>query len=116
LYGQGRVSLALWYRAGFGFQQNLGQKSAVMDDLSCFQHNFPGHQHPQGQGHNKQESTTFIHAYGTSKQHCMGKEEFHWLFGVMQIWFSAKLRSKISSDGSQLLSTQFPWPPTATGT
>jgi hypothetical protein len=45
----------------------------------------------------------------------MDKEEFHWLFGVMQGWFSAKLGSKIS-DGSihQLMSAQFPWPPTAT--
>jgi hypothetical protein len=31
----------------------------------------------------------------------MDKEEFHWLFGVVQGWFSAKLGSKIS-DGSQL--------------
>jgi hypothetical protein len=48
----------------------------------------------------------------------MGKEEFHWFFGVVQGWFSAKLGlgSKISSDGSLLLSAQFPWPPTATGT
>jgi hypothetical protein len=41
----------------------------------------------------------------------MDKEEFHWLFGVLQGWFSAKLGSK-TSDGSQL-SAQFPWPPTA---
>jgi hypothetical protein len=40
--------------------------------------------------------------------------EFHWLFGAVRGWFSAKLGSKIS-DGSQL-SVQFPWPPTATGT
>jgi hypothetical protein len=46
----------------------------------------------------------------------MDKEEIHWLFGVMQGWFSAKLGSKISSDGSQLLSAQFPLPPTATWT
>jgi hypothetical protein len=47
----------------------------------------------------------------------MDKKEFHWLFGVMQVWFSATLGSKISSiDGSQLLSAQFPSPPTATGT
>jgi hypothetical protein len=44
----------------------------------------------------------------------MDKEEFHWLFAVIQGWFSAKLGSKIS-DGSQL-SAQFPWSPTATGT
>jgi hypothetical protein len=42
----------------------------------------------------------------------MDKEEFHWLFGVVQGWFPAKLGSKIS-DGSQL-SAQFPWPPTDT--
>jgi hypothetical protein len=51
-------------------------------------------------GHNKQESTTFILPYGSNiKQHRMDKEEFHWLFGVLQGWFSAKLGSKIS-DGS----------------
>jgi hypothetical protein len=83
----------------------------VWDDPSC-QHNFLGHQQPQG--HNKQESTTFILPYGSNKQHHMDKEEFHWLFGVVQGWFSAKLGSKMS-DGSQL-SAQFPWPPTATGT
>jgi hypothetical protein len=37
----------------------------------------------------------------------MDKEEFHWVFGVMQGWFSAKLGS-IISDGSQL-SAQFSW-------
>jgi hypothetical protein len=81
-----------------GFQQNLdlGQKSAVMDP-SCFQHNFLGF-HQQPQGHHKQESTIFNLPYGSSKQHCIGKEEFHWLFGVVQGWFSAKLGSKISSD------------------
>jgi hypothetical protein len=47
----------------------------------------------------------------------MDKEEFHWLFGIVQGWFSATaLGLKISSDGSQLLSAQFPWPPTATAT
>jgi hypothetical protein len=90
-----------------GFQQSLGQKSVV--DPSC-QHNFLAHQQPQG--HNKQESTTFILPYGSNKQHCMDKEEFHWLLGVLQGWFSAKLGSKIS-DGSKQ-SAQFPWPPTAT--
>jgi hypothetical protein len=44
----------------------------------------------------------------------MDKEEFHWVFGVLRGWFSAKLGSKIG-DGSQL-SAQFLWPPTATGT
>jgi hypothetical protein len=44
----------------------------------------------------------------------MYKEEFHWVFGVLWGWFSAKLGSKIS-DGSQL-SEQFLLPPTATGT
>jgi hypothetical protein len=29
----------------------------------------------------------------------MDKEEIYWLFGVVQGWFSAKLGSKISSDG-----------------
>jgi hypothetical protein len=38
----------------------------------------------QPQGHNKQESTTFILPYGSNKQHCMDKEEFHWLFGLMK--------------------------------
>jgi hypothetical protein len=93
-----------------GFQQNLGQKSVM--DPSC-QHNFLG-QYQQLQGHIKQESTTFILPYGSNKQHCMDKEEFHWLFGVVQGWFSATIGSKIS-DGSQL-SEQFPLPPTAMGT
>jgi hypothetical protein len=70
---------------GVGFQQNLGQKSVM--DPSC-QHNFLGHQQPQG--HNKHESTTFILLYGSNKQHCMDKEEFHWVFGVLRGWFSAK--------------------------
>jgi hypothetical protein len=64
----------------------------------------------QPQGHHKQESTTFILPYGSSKQYCMDKEEFHWVFGVVQGWFSAKLGSKISRNGSQLLSAQFPLP------
>jgi hypothetical protein len=77
---------------GVGFQQNLGQKSVM--DPSC-QHNFWGHQ--KQQGHNKQESTTFILPYGSNKQHCMDKEEFHLVvFGVLWGWFSAKLGSKIS--------------------
>jgi hypothetical protein len=47
----------------------------------------------------------------------MDKEEFHWLFGVVQGWFSAKLGLKISDGSHQLsVSAQFPWPPTATGT
>jgi hypothetical protein len=56
----------------------------------------------------------FILPYGSNKQHCMDKEEFHWVFGVIQSWFSAKLGSKIS-DGSQL-SAQFLGPSTTTGT
>jgi hypothetical protein len=32
----------------------------------------------------------------------MDKEEFQLVCGVMQGWFSAKLGSKISDDGSQL--------------
>jgi hypothetical protein len=85
-----------------------------ISDGSQLSAQFPcGHQQPQG--HNKQELTTFIHPYGSNKQHCMDKEEFHWLFGVVQGWFSAKLGSKIS-DGSQL-SAQFPYGhQTATGT
>jgi hypothetical protein len=93
------------------FQQNLGQTSGM--DPNCH-HNFFGHQQPMG--HNKQESTTFIlpFPYGSNKQHCMDKEEVHWVYGVMQGWFSAKLGSKII-DGSQL-SAQFLGPPTATVT
>jgi hypothetical protein len=41
----------------------LGQNSVM--DPSC-QHNFLGHQQPQG--HNRQESTTFILPYGSNKQ------------------------------------------------
>jgi hypothetical protein len=74
------------------FYQNLRKKS-VMDPTSC-QHNFLNHQQPKG--HNKQESTTFIHPYGSNKQHCMDKEEFHWVFGVLQGWFSVKLGVKKS--------------------
>jgi hypothetical protein len=62
-------------------------KKSVMDPI-C-QHNFLGHQQPQG--HNKQESATFIHPYGSNKQHCMDEEEFHWVFGVLEGWFSSKL-------------------------
>jgi hypothetical protein len=79
-----------------GFQQNLGQ-NLVMDPR-C-QHNFCGHQQHQGQGHNKQESTTFILPYGTNKQQCMDKEESYWVCGVLQQgWFSAKLGSKLVTD------------------
>jgi hypothetical protein len=42
----------------------------------------------------------------------MDKEEFHWVCGVMQGWFSAKLGSKIR-DGSQQMSAHFLWPPSA---
>jgi hypothetical protein len=76
-----------------GFQQNLSQISVM--DPGC-QHNLLGHQQ-QPQGHNKQESTTFIlPTYGSNKQHCMDEEEFHWVCGVVQGWFSAKLGLKIS--------------------
>jgi hypothetical protein len=44
-----------------GFQQNLGQKISDGSQLSA--HDFLGHQQPQG--HNKQESTTFILQYGS---------------------------------------------------
>jgi hypothetical protein len=73
------------------FQQNLSKKSVK---AQSYQHNFLGHQQPQG--HNKQESTPFILPYGSNKQHCMDKEEFHSVFGVVQGLFSAKLGSKIS--------------------
>jgi hypothetical protein len=78
------------------FSAKLGSKlSDRSHQLSA--HNFVlGHQQPQG--HNKQESTTFILPYGSNKQHCMDKEEFHWLFGVMQGWFSANFELKISED------------------
>jgi hypothetical protein len=73
-----------------GFQQNLGQK-LVTDPISC-QQNFCGHQ--QHQGHDKQESTTFILPYGSNKQHCMDNEKFHSVCGDVQGWFSANLGSK----------------------
>jgi hypothetical protein len=79
------------------FSAKLGSK--ISDGSASCQHNFLGHQQPQG--HNKQESTTFILPYGSNKQHCMDKEEFHWVFGVLWGWFSAKLGSKIS-DGSAI--------------
>jgi hypothetical protein len=63
---------------------------------------------------NRNQPLLFFCTDPTNKQHCMNKEEFHWVFGVLRGWFSAKLGSKIN-DGSQL-SAQFPWPPTATGT
>jgi hypothetical protein len=96
------------------FSAKLGSK--ISSDRSQMSAQFPcSHQQPQGQGHNKQESTTFILPYGSNKQHCMDKEELHWVCGVVQGWFSAKLGSKIG-DGSQQLSAQFLWPPTAPGT
>jgi hypothetical protein len=45
----------------------------------------------------------------------MDKEEFHWLFGVMQGWFSAKLGSK-NQWWIPAVSTISFRPPTATGT
>jgi hypothetical protein len=98
------------------FSAKLGSKISDGSHQLC-QHNFLGHQYShREQGHNKQKSNTFILPYGSNKQHWMDKEEFQWIFVVVQGWFSAKLGSKISdSDGSQL-SAQFPWPPTATGT
>jgi hypothetical protein len=74
-----------------GFHQNLGSKKSLMDPTWC-KHNFLGHQQPQG--HNKQESATFILPYGSNKQYCMDEEEFHWIFGVLEGWFSAKLGVK----------------------
>jgi hypothetical protein len=44
----------------------------------------------------------------------MDEEEFHWVCGVVQGWFSAKLGSKII-DVDIPASAQSPWPPTATG-
>jgi hypothetical protein len=87
----------------------MGQKSVK---YSSWQYNFWGHQQPQG--HKKRESTTFILSLGSNKQHCMDKEEFHWVFGVLRGWFSAKLGSQISH-GSEL-AIQFLGPPTAKGT
>jgi hypothetical protein len=63
------------------FSAKLGSK--ISDGSYSCQHNFLGHQQPQGQ--NRQESTTFILPYGSNKQHCMDKEEFHWVFGVHTI-------------------------------
>jgi hypothetical protein len=78
-----------------GMCQNFGRKS-LMDPSS--RQNFCNHQYPQR--HNKQEPTFFILPYGSNKQHCMDKEEFHWLCGVMQDGYVPKLGLKIS-DGSQ---------------
>jgi hypothetical protein len=42
---------------------------------------------------------------------CMGREEFHWLYGVMQGWFWAKLGLKMKiSDGPPQESAQLLWP------
>jgi hypothetical protein len=103
LNGGGRDSLGLCCPAGLVFSKTWGQKSVM--DPSC-QHNFWGHQQPQG--HNKQEPNTFILPYGSNKQHCMEEKEFHWVFGFVQVWFSAKLGGSKISDGSQL-SEQFPY-------
>jgi hypothetical protein len=94
------TNIIVWTRKSFigslvmscrvGFHQNfyLGQKVSDGSQLSA---QFPsGHQQPQG--HNKQESTTFILPYESNKQHCIDMEGFHWLFGVVQGWFSSKLR------------------------
>jgi hypothetical protein len=71
------------------FSAKLGSKISDRSQIPAVSMIPFGHQQPQG--HNKQESTTFILSYGSNKQHCMDKEEFHWLFGVMQGWFSSKL-------------------------
>jgi hypothetical protein len=85
----------VWMRKSFtgslvpcrvGFRKTWVKKSVI--DPSC-KHNFLHHQQPQG--HNKQESATFILPFRSNKQHCMDEEEFHWVFGAMQGWFSAKL-------------------------
>jgi hypothetical protein len=62
-------------------EQNLGWNSVMAMNPSC-QHNFCGHQQPHG--HYKKEPTTFILPYGSNKQHCIDKEEFHWLCDVRQ--------------------------------
>jgi hypothetical protein len=64
-----------------GYVPKFGSKSVMMDPSSG--HSFCDHQQPHR--HNKQEPTTFILSYGSDKQHCMDKEEFHWLCGVMQV-------------------------------
>jgi hypothetical protein len=64
-----------------GYVPKFISKSVMMDPSSG--HSFCDHQQPQR--HNKQEPTTFILPYGSNKQHCMDKEEFHWLCGVMQV-------------------------------
>jgi hypothetical protein len=81
LYGQGRVSLALWCHEGLIFSKSWVKNPKSVMDPSC-QLNFCDHQQPEGDI--KQESITFILAYGYNKQHCMDKEEFHWPFGVMR--------------------------------
>jgi hypothetical protein len=45
----------------------------------------------------------------------MDKEEFHWIFGVMKAWSSAKDWVKNQCHGSKL-SAEFLWPPTTPGT
>jgi hypothetical protein len=91
------------------FQQNLGWKS-MMGPSS--QHNFCGHWQPRGP--NKQEPTTLILPYGSNKHHCMDKEEFLWICGVMLGWFSAKLELNIIDVPQQ--PAQFLWPLKAPGT
>jgi hypothetical protein len=98
LHGQGSVSLGLWCHAGLVFSKTWVKHQGWIPAVSTIS-GATNSQQPQG--HNKQESTTYIHPYGSNKQHCMDKEEFHWVCGVMQGWFSAKLWSKIR-DGSQL--------------
>jgi hypothetical protein len=91
----------------------LGQKVSDGSQLSA---QFPcGHQQPQQ--HNKQEWTTFILPYESNKQHSMDMEGFHWLFGVVQGWFSSKLRLGSKNQWwIPAVSTIFLRPPTATGT
>jgi hypothetical protein len=60
LYGQGRVSLALWCRAGLVFSKTW-VKISDGSQLSA-QFPWPPTEQPQ-QEHNKQESTTFILPY-----------------------------------------------------
>jgi hypothetical protein len=78
----------------------------VMDPRSQLSAQFPcGHQRPQV--HNKQESTTFIHPYGSNKQHSMDKEEFHWLCvvvchaGLMSIKTSTWVKKSVMDPSCQ---------------
>jgi hypothetical protein len=82
---------------GVDFQQNLGQKS-VMDPAAVSTISLATNSHRDIT--NRNQPLLFFHMDPTNKQHCMDKEEFHWVFGVLRGWFSATLGSKISDDPS----------------